>query len=700
MAERWEELEPDRHELREGLPYRFKLDRREFVAATGAGLLLVVSGCSSRGETPKERTRLHIGTDGIITVFSSKVEFGQGSRTQLSQAVAEDLRIDINSVRMVLADTDLTPDDGATAGSRTTPSTVPRVRKAAAAAREVLRATAAKTWGVDATALEVQNGFVRHNGNQLSYADLAANPHTAATDDQSVPAGVSVRATPAWTTLGKYAPKVQRHEIVTGQHRYPSDIVRPGMLYGKVLRAPAYSATLKLLDEGALADFPTVELIRDGEFVGCVASTSFEARQAVDWLAKTANWEFGSHPSSEEIFDHIKSHAVREGTGRSGPRISEKVSEDRDSKTATATLEARYTTAYIQHAPMEPRAAVAEWNDSRLTVWTGTQRPNGVRKQLEETFRQREGSVRVIVPDSGGGFGGKHTGEVAIEAARLSKAVGKPVLLRWTREEEFTWAYFRPAGLFEMQADIDGDGKIVKWDFSTYNAGAAAITPPYVSSAVRTAYYPSDSPVRHGSYRGIAATTNNFARECFIDELALAADKDPLEFRLENLDNDRLVAVLQTAAERFGWHRKGNAGIGIACGTEKGSYVATCAEVKIDSGQIQIVQLVEVFECGAIQNPGNLRAQVDGSVIQGIGGALMEGVRFANGRLENNLFSRYRVPRFRDVPPIDTVLLDRQDLPSVGGGETPIISVAPAIANAVFSATGKRVRQLPIQLAA
>ena len=700
MPDRWEELEPDRHELREALPYRFELDRREFVAATGAGLLLVVSGCSSSGATPKERTRLHIGADGVVTVFSSKVEVGQGSRTQLSQAVAEELRVGIDSVRMVLADTDQTPDDGATAGSRTTPSTVPRVRKAAAAARELLQATAAKSWGVDPTTLEVENGIVRHNGNQLSYADLAANPSTAATDDQSIPAGVSVRATAAWTTLGENAPKVQSREVVTGRHRYPSDIVRSGMLYGKILRAPAYAATLKSLDESALADFPAVQLVRDGEFVGCVAPTSFEAREAVAKLAETAKWEFAPHVSSDEVFDHFKEHAVLEGSGRRGPRISEKVLDAAASKTATVTLEARYTTAYIQHAPMEPRAAVAEWADGRLTVWTGTQRPNGVRGQLEETFRQREGSVRVIVPDSGGGFGGKHTGEVAIEAARLSKAVGKPVWLRWTREEEFTWAYFRPAGLFEMQAGIDGEGKIVNWDFTTYNAGASSITPPYVSAAVRTAYYPSDSPVRHGSYRGIAATTNNFARECFIDELASASGVDPLDFRLRNLDDERMIAVLKAVADQFGWSQKGATGIGIACGAEKGSYVATCAEVKIDNGEIQIVRLVEVFECGAIQNPRNLRAQVEGSVIQGIGGALMEGVRFANGRLENNLFSRYRVPRFRDVPPIETVLLDRKDLPSAGGGETPIISVAPAIANAVFSATGERVRQLPLQLPA
>ena len=246
-----------------------------------------------------------------------------------------------------------------------------------------------------------------------------------------------------------------------------------------------------------------------------------------------------------------------------------------------------------------------------------------------------------------------------------------------------------------MHAAIDADGKILDWDFTTYNAGAAAIASPYVSASSRTAYYPSDSPVRQGSYRGIAATTNTFARECFIDELAAAAGQDPLEFRLWNLDDERMTSVLQAAAERFGW-KPGGSGIGIACGYEKGAYAATCAEVRIESDEIKLVKIVEAFECGAIQNARNLKAQVEGSVIQGIGGALMEGVSFNNGRLRNNLFSRYRVPRFRDVPLIETLLLDRKDLPSAGGGETPIITVAPAIANAVSSAAGKRIRQLPI----
>ena len=284
----------------------------------------------------------------------------------------------------------------------------------------------------------------------------------------------------------------------------------------------------------------------------------------------------------------------------------------------------------------------------------------------------------------------------------MAKEAGHPVCLRWTREEEFAWAYFRPAGLFEVRAGIDGRGALTAWDFTNYNAGTAGIESPYNIPNTASQYFPSQSPLREGSYRGIAATTNNHVREAFMDELAAAANLEPLEFRLRNLEDSRMEAVLRTAAERFGLTarrgRSPGAGVGIAGGFEKGSYVATCVEVEVDQrrGSVRVSRLVEVFECGAVQNPCNLKAQVEGSIIQGLGGALAEEIRFENGRLLNGSFAEYKVPRFADIPPMETILIDRQDLPSVGGGETPIITVAPAIANAVYDAIGVRVRSLPI----
>jgi isoquinoline 1-oxidoreductase len=383
---------------------------------------------------------------------------------------------------------------------------------------------------------------------------------------------------------------------------------------------------------------------------------------------------------------------------------------------AAHKLEATYTVAYIAHAPLEPRSAVAEWNNGKLTVWTGTQRPFAVKSELAEAFKIPEDRVRVIVPDTGSAYGGKHTGEAAIEAARLAKAAGKPVKLIWSREEEFTWGYFRPAGVIEIRSGVSTDGLITAWEFHNYNSGPFGIETPYVIANRTSQFHATESPLRQGSYRGLAATANHFARESHMDDLAAAVAMDPLEFRLKNLKNDRLRAVLEAAAQKFGW---GNAksgpgaassprGFGLACGVEKGGYVATCAEISIvppeflgaevtpGPPQVKIERVVTAFECGAIVNPEHLRNQIEGAIVMGIGGALFEAVEFSNGRILNSRLSKYRVPRFSDLPVIETVLVDRKDLPSAGAGETPIVGLAPAVGNAIFHATGTRIRSLPM----
>ena len=306
----------------------------------------------------------------------------------------------------------------------------------------------------------------------------------------------------------------------------------------------------------------------------------------------------------------------------------------------------------------------------------------------------------MIVPDTGSGYGGKHTGDAAIEAARLAKAANAPVKLVWTREEEFTWAYFRPAGVIDISSGATKDGVITAWDFHNYNSGTAAIQPMYDFANQRVEFHRSDSPLRQGSYRALAATANHFAREVHIDELAHEIGMDPLDFRLRNLKDDRLRAVLERAAIAFKWREMKGAGrgFGIAGGFEKGGYVANCVEVAIDrpGGKVKIVRVVTAFECGAIVNPDGLKNQVEGAVIQGIGGAFFESIDFADGKIINPRFSRYRVPRFSDVPPLETVLIDRRDLPSAGAGEAPIVTIAPALSNAIFAATKVRLRSMPM----
>ena len=307
----------------------------------------------------------------------------------------------------------------------------------------------------------------------------------------------------------------------------------------------------------------------------------------------------------------------------------------------------------------------------------------------------------MIVPDTGSAYGGKHTPEHAIEAARLAKAAGKPVKLVWTRREEFSFGYARPAGVIEVKAAVDHDGRLTAWEFDNWNSGGSAIRTPYTVANQRIQFHASDSPLRQGSYRGLAATANHYVREMHMDAIARALGVDAVTFRLDHLDDERMRAVLTRAAEGIGWstgRSKPARALGIACGTEKGSYVATAAEVSRAPGGFHVDRLVVAFECGAIVNPDGLRNQVEGAVVQGLGGALFEALEFSGAQLLNGTMEQYRVPRFKDIPPIEIVLIDREDIASAGAGETPIVCVAPAIGTAVR--TFGTVRDaLPVQLA-
>lgn len=690
------------------IDYHLGVSRRQFVGL-GAGLLLTVWAGPAlaqrrgiRGGVGRVRTitaRLHLGTDGSVTVLSGKVEMGQGARAELTQAAAEELRLPAERIVMVLGDTGLVPDDGITAGSRTTPSTVPAVREAAAAARQLLVQWAAGQWGVGPERLEVRDGGISDpaTARTLTYADLAKNAAALKTLDAPVPPNVTLTPVAQWKVMGSSLARPNLRDLVTGAHKFPSDLTRPGMLYGKVLRPPAYGARLVSIDLAPAKALGDVVVVRDGDLVGVAAPTTHRARQAPELLARSAVWEEGSHPSSREIFDYLRGHA-RGGVPKNP--FAQELAQARQ------VLRATYQVAYVQHAPLETRAALAEWKDGKLTVWAGTQNPFGYRSELARALGVAPDDVRVIVPDFGSGFGGKHTGEAAVEAARLARAAGRPVLVHWTRAEEFAWAYFRPAAVIDIEATLDAQNALSSWFFVNINSGAAAIETPYRAGKARSQFVPSESPLRQGSYRALAATANNFAREAFMDELAAAAGADPLDFRLAHLDSPRLRAVLEEAAKRFGWREKikqkqPDVGVGLACGTEKGSYVAACVEIALDrsADRITVRRVCQVFECGAILNPENLRSQVEGCIMMGMGPALREEMVFDRGRIRNAGFERYRVPRFSDVPPeMDIHLLDRPDLPSAGGGETPIIAIAPAIANAVYHATGQRVRSMPIRI--
>jgi nicotinate dehydrogenase subunit B len=702
------QIEPERYELAAIPTYVFDLDRRDFFKVFGGGVLLLSvikptawtqesgSARPRRGESLPQQIDawLHIGENDRITVYTGKVEVGQNIRTSLTQAVAEELHCPLERIDLIMGDTQLTPFDMGTFGSRTTPTMNLQLRKVAAGARDLLLDMAAAQWRADRQHLVAANGKVTDpkSNRSLDYAELVKGQQLT----QSLPAQDPLAPATSWATLGQSTPKVDGRDFVTGQHRYPFDQKLPDMWYGKVLRPPSFGATLvsvnleKVEATGAIA-------VRDGNFVGVAAPTSAQASAAIASIQ--ADWKSEPQPSNKELFDYLRKNPVegRDPTG-DGDRYD---TGDVDKAIAAHRLQSSYTVSYIAHVPLEPRAALAKWEGDHLTVWTGTQRPFGVRGELAEAFRIPEDHVRVLMPDTGSAYGGKHTGETAIEAARLARAAKRPVKVNWSREEEFTWAYFRPAGVIDVSSGVGSDGTLTTWEFHNYNSGSAGIRTYYEVPNQRIVFHPTRSPLRQGSYRALAATANHFARESHMDELAHALKMDPLQFRLKNLKNERLRAVFTAAADKFGWAKRPavpNHGYGMGGGYEKLGNVATFAEVEVDSKsrQVTVVRVVSAFECGAIVNPDNLRNQIEGSNVQGLGGALFEAIQFQDGKILNGRMSEYRVPRFSDLPAIETVLVDRKDLPSAGAGECPMVGLAPAIANAIFDASGVRLRSLPL----
>ena len=657
----------------------FEMTRRQLLKALGGGFLVAV--LPSWAVTRLQRRMrvmpqnidawIHVGGDGRVTVLTGKVEVGQNARTSVTQAAAEELRVDPANVAVVMGDTDLVPFDMGTFGSMTTPRMIPQIRRAAATVREALLDMAAKRLGVARSSLVAENGTISPGGSggSVTYGELAVDAELT----RSIPATIALTPVDDWRVLGTPVPKVGARDMVTGAHKYASDMSADGMLYAKVLRAPSIGAKLASADTSKAAAMPGVRVVRDGDFVAVAAPKYRTAKAAIESV--DAKWNEDSKVSTSDLYALFGVDKPAEGTSA-------------------------YTCAYIAHAPLEPRAALAAWDGDRMTVHTGTQRPFGVKPEVAQALGLPEDKVRVLMPDTGGGYGGKHSGDAAVEAARVSKALGVPVKVVWTRSEEFRFAYCRPGGIAHVRATVDQDNRLTEWSYDNYNSGGAALETPYDVANKSENFHRIESPIRQGSYRGLAATFNNFARESEMNRLANSAGMDPVEFRLKNLKDERLTAVLKTCAERFGWGGSDaakNHGFGIACGTEKGSYIATAVEIAVED-ETKVLRAVTVFECGKVLNPDLLRLQVEGALIQGLGGALFEAVEYEGGRCTTDLFSLYRLPRWSDLPKIESVLLDRPDIEPAGAGETPIIGIAPAINGALMQAIGRQTNAMPMRL--
>jgi nicotinate dehydrogenase subunit B len=674
-----------------------------FASAMPDGLMTVVAS--------DDDAWVHVGGDGAVTAFTGKVEGGQGTRTALAMLVAEELAVPVAAVTVAMGNTGSSPFDLGTFGSRSMPHAAPPLRAAAAAARRLLIESAAARFELPPDQLRVADGIVAgpDGAPSVSYGDLLTGQRRV----ERVPADAAVTPGAAWRVAGQPARALGAADVVTGTKRFPADLRMAGMAHGCVLRPPSHGAELISADTSATAALPDVMVVRDGSFIGVVGPDSQTARRALALVTarwSAADWDEPEPLSPAGLESYLRAHPVH-AEGRGG-RFEQETGDIAAALSAgPVRLSAQYSAAFIAHAPLEPRSALAHWHDAGLTVWTGTSTPFRARGELAAALALPEEAVHVIVPDYGGGFGGKHGSTVALEAARLARAAGRPVHVQWNRQEEFQGSYLRPAAVIEVSGAAGPDGGLTGWSCTNINSGAVGLAPPYRIPHQRAVFQPATPPLAQGSYRALAATANTFARESHLDDLARATGADPVEYRLRHLDDERLAAVLRRAAAEIGWGRAGAdagtgagtgagggaVGDGVALGMEKDGRVCTAATVHVaGDGTLRVLRLVTVVDCGAVVHPDGLINQVEGAVMMGLGGALFEAIDFIGGRIRNAGLSTYRVPRLADLPDVQVVLIDRPDQPSAGGGEAPIIAVAPAIGNAIFRACGVRLRSLPL----
>ena len=688
------------------------LSRRSFFRLAGGGVVMLVAlgPLTLRAQDaprlyPEDfNAYLVIGENGRVTVFSGKIEMGQGVMTSQAQMVAEELGVELAAIDMVLGDTERCPWDMGTFGSLTTRMFGPALRAAAAQARLVLIALAAERLGVPAERLEVRNGVVSVTGDPgrtIGYGTLSKGARIAKVVDEKA----VLQAASGFRVMGTSPSRLDARAKVTGAAKYAADLRLPGMLCARVLRPPAHGATLMRLDSSAVERTPGVTLARRGDLVAVLHADPDRAETALGRL--NAQWRVPeSKLDQDNIFDHIVAQStqqkelVNRGDLAAGRARSERV------------FEAIFKKGYVAHAAIEPHAALAEVKDGRATVWASTQTPFPTRDRIAKVLGLDARSVRVITPFLGGGFGGKSADAQAVEAALLAQITGTPVQVAWSRAEEFFNDTFDPAAVVKIVSGIDRDGRISLWDYSVYAAGERGATTFYdiadarIRSAGRTAYG-SDAegervhPFAVGPWRAPGANMNVFATESQIDTMASAAGIDPFEFRMKNLKDARMRRALAAAARAFGWTAAAapsGRGFGIACSVDAGTHVATMAEVKVDpaTGRVHVLRIVCAQDMGIVVNPEGAKMQIEGGITMGLGYALGEELRFRGGEILDRNFDSYEIPRFSGVARVEAVLVQNDDLAPQGGGEPSITTAGAVIANAVFDATGARVLRLPL----
>ncbi len=685
----------------------WSLDRRNFLKVFTGGIIVFFSldpsleAQGGRGYPSDPNAYLKIGEDGRITVYSGKIEMGQGVITSLAQMAADELGVALESIDMVMGDTDLCPTDMGTFGSMSTRFFGPALRAAAAEARAVLLDLGSQQLKAPAQELGVDKGvvFVKADvSRKVTFGKLAAGQKIARLVDRKA----VLKSVSEFQVMGKSFNRVDARAKVTGEARYAGDIRLPDMLYARVVRPPAHGAKLLKVDTSAAEKMPGVVLVKEEGLIAVLHQDPETAEKAV--TAIKADFDVPKPAmDTETIFDYLVQHAPQ-------PREGEKKGDLSEGEKASASLfEHRYENGYGAHTPIETHTALAKIEGGKATVWVATQIPFPSRQEVATALGFPLENVRVITPFVGGGFGGKSSGSLhAVEAARLAKAVGKPVQVAWTRAEEFFYDSFRPAAVVKIKSGIDGAGKLKLWDYSVYFAGSRSAEQFYdVSNNVIRTYgqWRGEGTAAHpfsvGPWRAPGANINVFARESQIDIMATKAKIDPLEFRLSNMTDKRMRQVLQVAAEHFGWKpapAPSGRGFGIACGIDAGTYVATIAEVQVDkaSGRVKVKRIVCAQEMGIVINPEGATIQMEGCITMGLGYTLAEEVRFRGGEVLDRNFDTYELPRFSWLPQIETILVKNDELTPQGGGEPAIVGMGAVVANAIFDACGARVFRMPM----
>lgn len=680
------------------------LDRRSFLKLVGGGIVVFIGAenavAQGRGYPTDVNAYLRIDEDGHVSVFSGKIEMGQGVMTSLAQMAAEDLGVGLDSIEMVMGDTDRCPWDRGTFGSLTTRMFGPALRAAAAEARSILVALASDRLGAPKDRLVVENGIVSvkgEPGRKLSYGALARGKKIARTLDEKA----VLRAVAEFTVMGSSPRRLDAVDKVTGAGKYAADVKLPGLLHARILRPPAHGATLVRVDTSEAAKLDGVTLVDQDGLVAVLHPDPEAAESALDRLRP--EWKQAPPGADTEgIFDHLLGRAP-------APDTTESRGDIPAARAAAARrFESTFHKGYVAHAPMEPHAATAVFENGKLTVWASTQTPFPTRDRLARLLGLDAANVRVITPYVGGGFGGKSAGLQSDEAARLAKITGRPVQVAFTRAEEFFYDTFDPACVVKIASAMDGDGKMTLWDYDVYFAGDRAAELFYDVPNARMRVYGhwrgGGSDVHRfgvGPWRAPGANMNVFARESHIDVMAAAAGLDPVEFRLRNMRDERMRRVLQEAAKAFGWKpAKGPSrrGIGVACGIDSGTYAALAVEVKVDRarGAVKVERVVCAQDMGVVVSPDGATMQVEGCIAMGLGYVLTEELHFRGGEILDANYDTYQVPRLSWLPGIETVLVKNDSVTPQGGGEPAIVPMGGAIANAVFDATGVRLFRLPI----